>query len=175
MEKYILILYWPMCSWKSTVAKLFLEKTLGVFHISFDKIKFLISDFSLGKYPWIVNHIAVDLSKSAIEKWFSLLVEWNLWIQWEYRTYYKELASNHWYTFLEINIEASIEVLTERFLQRVEKAKEIKSKITVTQVEQMMERYNWYIHLKKDSIDTISSDTSTPEQIYEQIALLLQK
>lgn len=173
MKKYILILYGPMCSGKSTVAKIFLEKTPWVFHLSGDKIKRMISSYTPREYLWVMNNMMVDIAESAVKNWLPILVEWNVWLQNEVRKKYQSLANKHWYKFIEINIEAPVEILEERFLERVKNATEKWSKITVTTVDEMMKRYNGYMQYKKWDISAIDSYNLTPTEIYEKIVSLM--
>lgn len=164
-NKYILIVYWPMCAGKTTAVKYFLTQQPEVFHIALDKIKRLISDYTADKYSGMLNELAFWLAQSAVEKWFSLVVEWNVWLQNGKRKMYQELAEKYWYAFCEVNIEAPIEILTQRFLQRVATAQEKQSKISVTTVAWMMDRYNGYMAYKKDSIPVINSEDHSAENI----------
>lgn len=173
MKKYILILYWPMCSGKSTIAKLFLEKIPGVFHLSWDKIKRMISQYTPEKYMGFMNSIMVDVAQSAIKNWFPILIEWNVWLQNEVRKKYESLAKENWYTFIEINIEAPLEILEERFTERVNTAIEKWSRLTVTTIDQMMSRYNGYMKYKKNTILTLDSSTLSSEEIYNHIVKII--
>ncbi len=169
MGKYIIILYWPICSGKSVLTNLLLQKAEGVFLISPDKVKRFISKYDPNKYLWIPSRLIFDLAKSAIQEGFSLIVEGNTKIQKDMRKDYKIIGEEHNYNFFEFNIEAPVEILIERFLKRVADAKEKWNNITLTEVDQMMIRYNHYRENKKNTIPTIDSSLHTTEEIYNII------
>jgi hypothetical protein len=76
---------------------------------------------------------------------------------------------------LSVNIEAPIEILEQRFLERVESAKLDESKkISVTTLEGFHSRYNWYLEQNKDK-EAITFDSSklTAEDIVLKIEELI--
>jgi len=175
-KKFLIILYGPQCSGKSTVAKLLLEKTPEVFHASPDKIKWFISDYSAEKYSGkgVINRLTLSLVNQAAAEGFSILVEGNIKIMLGADEYNK-IAEDNNMKFIQINIEAPYEVLLNRFNLRVKDAQEKNTKISVKTEDGMRERYNKYHELKKQEVLTFDSSTKSPEEILSEIESLFKK
>jgi len=174
-KKFILILYGPQCSGKSSVAKLIIEKTAGTFHVYFDKIKWLISDYSAEKYSntGIVNRLALSLARQAAVEGFSILVEGNAQLIAEIDEYHKIAEANN-QRLVQVNIEAPYETLLERFNLRVKDAEIKKTKISVTTEKGMKERYDKYHELKDTQIPTFDSSVMSQEEILSEIEKLIK-
>jgi adenylate kinase family enzyme len=173
IKKFIIILYGPQCSGKSTVAKLILEKVSEVFHASVDKIKWLISDYSAEKYSGkgITDRLVLALMTQAAKEGFSILVEGNTKMMANTEIYSKMAADNN-LQLVEVNIEAPYDILLDRFNLRV-KDSEIKgNKISVKTEEGMKERFDKYQELKNHNIPTFDSAKMSPEEILLEIEKL---
>lgn len=173
MKKFLLIINGPMCAGKSTITKLFLEKE-NVFRGSSDRIKWLISNYSAEnkEHRAIAKKITFSAIESAIDSGLSVVIDGGLG---EYKIKYKELASRYDYVYLSVNIEAPLEILEQRFLERVESAKRDDSKtISVTTIEGFHSRYAWYCSDNKDTeATTFDSSRATAEEISLQIEKLI--
>ncbi len=162
MKQYILLVSGPLCSGKTSLAEVFMKKETRVFRASFDTIKRLISNFDAEKNRGIVTELVFSLSKEAFKKNFSLYVEGSASIFEKMREFYKTLAEENNIIFLEINLEAPIEVLKKRLEERVKSGKAL----VVTNMEQFMRRYNLYIEHKDSTLETYDTSKNTPEEIY---------
>lgn len=175
MQKFLLIINGPMCSGKSTITKLFLQKE-DVFRGSSDNIKWLISNYSANnqKHREIVKKITLSTIESAMDAGLSVVVDGGFK---EFKDKYKELASKYNFTYLSVNIEAPIEILEKRFLERVASASRDTSKtISVTTLEGFHSRYDWYLDQNKDhEATTFDSSELTPEDIMLEIEKLLSR
>jgi predicted kinase len=173
MNKYIVILNGPICSGKTTVTKLLMKKD-NVFHGSYDQIKWLISNYSGENelHREIAKELTFSMVLKALELGFSVVVDGG---NKDYRDKYKELAKKYNHIYLSINIEAPLEILEKRFLDRVASAKERNSKnIAVTTVDGFQSRYQWYINTNKDiTAKTFDSSKLSPEEILSQIEELI--
>lgn len=173
MKNFLLILNGPMCSGKSTITKLFLQKE-NIFRGSFDNTKWLISNYSPDNqhHREIAKKITLSAIESAMDSGLSVVVDGGFG---DYRDTYKELAQKFNFHYVSINIEAPINVLEQRFLDRVESAQQNESKtISVTTLDGFHSRYNWYLEQNKDN-EAITFDSSilTPEQICLNIEMLV--
>lgn len=173
MKKFLLILNGPMCTGKSTVTKLFLQKE-NVFRASSDRIKWLISNYSADNqhHRTIAKKIAFSTIESAMDCGLSVVVDGGLG---EYKDKYKELAAKYNFVYVSVNIESPLEVLEKRFLERVESAKRDENKIiSVTTLDGFHSRYNWYLEQNKDNeAITLDSNKLTAEEIVLSIERLI--
>lgn len=173
-NKFILVIYGPQCSGKSTVVKLIMEKYPEVFHASLDKIKWLISDYTAEKYSdkGTVGRLNLALARQAAAEGFSLVAEGNSRFVEEIGSY-AEIADKHKIRLIRVNIEAPYGVLLDRFNLRVESAKVQKTKISVTDEQGMKERYDRYQKNKDAQIPTFDSSKMSPSEILTEIEKLL--
>jgi len=173
MKKFLLIINGPMCAGKSTITKIFLQKE-NIFRGSSDRIKWLISNYSADnqQHRIIAKKITFSAIESAIDSGLSVVIDGGLG---DYKDKYKEIASRYGYVYLSVNIEAPLEILEQRFLERVESAKRDESKtISVTTLEGFHSRYNWYHEQNKDNeANTFDSSKETSEEIVLKIEKLI--
>ncbi len=74
----------------------------------------------------------------------------------------------------KFNIEASLDILKKRFIDRVNKAKKENTKISLTDVIEFERRFYLYMkHKKQDK--TFFSDKLSSEEIFEKILEILKK
>lgn len=173
MRKFILILNGPVCAGKSSVTKLFMQKD-NIFHGSYDATKWLISNYSpdIELHRKVTKEIVFSAVSKAIQFDFSFVIDGgNI----DFRDRYKELANKNGYMYLSVNIEAPLEILEKRFLERVESAKQSKSKrLAITTLEEFNLRYKWYLSRNKDPEGIIlDSSKLTPEEIQKEIEGLI--
>jgi adenylate kinase family enzyme len=173
MNPFILLINGPQCAGKSTVAELLLNSYPNLFHITGDKIKWLISDYAQSKQKYsesdVINKMLYKLSESAIVEGFSLLIETNIGLMKSWIPKYKALADSNEFVYLELNIEAPYDVLKERFEKRAQSAKAQGSKISVTKVDDMKLRFDGYQKYKNSSVPTLDSYRMSSEEILNQI------
>lgn len=162
MNRYILLVSGPLCSGKTTLVEAFLKKEKRLFRASFDSIKRNISDFDGEKDRMLVKDLLFSLSKEVLNKELSLIVEGSANILIEMRDFYKNLAREKSVVFLEVNLEAPLEVLLKRLEERVAKGQSL----TVSKPEQLIQRYNLYIERKDMLANTYNTTEIEPEEIY---------
>jgi shikimate kinase len=173
MKKYILILNGPMCAGKSTVTKLLMQRD-GIFRGGYDALKWLISNYSADndQHRKIAKEVVFSATTKAVDLGLSLVIDGGFA---DYREKYKTLAEKHNFLYLSVNIEAPIEILEKRFLDRVASAKANDSKtISVTTLDGFHSRYQWYINGNKD-LDGIVFDSGklTSEEILAKIDIII--
>ena len=154
MQKYIILLSWPSCSWKSTVSDTLFEKYPWIFRVKSDSIKRFISWYTPNLYVNNVTNMCFALCESAMQEWFSLLCE----IRFTLDTY-QALAEKYEYKIVTVNLEAPYEILEKRFSERVTAYKESWSKWYMnTDMGRFTSMYEKYMTDKIDA--TMSFDTS---------------
>lgn len=155
----------PLGSGKSSLVNAFLEHEKRLFRASFDKIKRQISDFDGEADRMLVKDLSFALSKEAINQDLSIIVEGSASIMIEMREFYSDLAKEASVNFFEINLEAPLEVLQERLRERAQAGKAM----TVTEPEQLLKRYNFYMERKDDDAPTYNTSRHSPEEIYSLV------
>lgn len=160
-----------MCAGKSSITKVFLQKE-NIFRGSSDSIKWLISNYSSSnkEHKEIIKKISFSMIESALDSGLSVVVDGGFG---EFRNKYKELALKYNLIYLSVNIEAPLEILEQRFLERVESAKRDQTKkISVSTLEGFRSKYRWYLEENKDS-EATTFDSS--KQTAEEISLSIEK
>jgi predicted kinase len=173
MKKFILVLNGPMCAGKSTITKTFMQRE-GVFRGSYDAIKWLLSNYSSENsyHKDSAKEIIFSAISKAVELGFSVVIDGGFG---DYRKRYKDLAQEHEYAYVSVNIEADEDVLKERFLARVESAKiDNGKKLSVTTLDGFQKRYDEYANNNKD-VDavTFNSGVLPMKEIVAQIDNLI--
>lgn len=163
-----------MCAGKSTTSELLLSELRNSFRVSSDKIKWLISNYSKNEHSELAYRLTIALATSAFHEGLSLIVDSNTCSTKIAAMSYKELAKSEDAQFMIINIEAPIDVLTERFKQRIINAKESGSKISVTTIERMLEIHGEYTNSKDENNITLDSSILSPEEISQKIIGLIK-
>ena len=163
-----------MCAGKSTISKMLAEEFPGVFHISYDKLKWFIVDYSLEKYSGkgIVSRLLSALVKQVAIENLSIIVEGDLNLMRNHENY-KKIALDNNMKFIEVNIEAPLEVVSKRFEERVRNSIEQNKKISVTTEDGMKRRYDAYHEKKRENLPTFDSSKMTAEEIASAIRDLI--
>ena len=170
MDKVFLDINGPMCAGKSTVVDTLMKRD-GFFRGSFDRVKWLISNYSAAncKHKEIAEKIMLQTITGAMDSGLSIVVDGG---HSKSREHYKRLAGEHDFRYISINIEAPYEVLKQRFLERVASAKNNgKQNISVTTAEEFDSRYEKYQDSYKDKSAglTLDSDKLSLEEIVAEI------
>ena len=175
MKQFILSINGSICSGKSSVAELLLNKRPRSFRVSTDKIKWLISNFSKDEQRELARRLTLKLAEAACDEGLSLIIDGNGRFDKNYNQDYEKLAEKKKIFFIEINIDAPLEVLKERFNKRVESAMAANSKISCTTEEKMLEFYNSYLKYKNQEAVAYDSSLLSSEEICEEVLELLKK
>lgn len=162
---YILIVNGPLCSGKTSLVKVFVEREKRLFQCSFDVIKKLISDFDGEEDRMLAKDLLFALSREAVHKNLSIIVEGSASIMLEMRSFYSTLAKEELVNFFEINLEAPLEILQKRLQERIVAGEAL----TVNKPEQLLQRYNLYLERRDPEVLTYDSTTHSPEEIYSLI------
>ncbi len=165
-----------MCAGKSTITKLLMQQD-NVFRGSYDAVKWLISNYSADNesHRKIAKEVIFSAITTAVESGLSIVIDGGFA---DFRNRYKELAQKFNLIYVSLNIEAPIEILEKRFLERVDSATQANSKtISVTTLEGFHSRYQWYLNTNKDLNGTTfdSSKMSADEIVTEIIKLTIAR
>jgi shikimate kinase len=158
MKKFILVLNGPMCAGKSTVTSLLMKED-NIFRGSYDAVKWLISNYSADNqnHRTIAKNAIFGAITSAVHDGLSIIVDGGFN---DFRDKYKSLADQNNYIYLSLNIEAPIEILENRFLERLDTRLRGGTKnMSVTTLEGFHSRYRWYVEKNKD-LNGITLDSS---------------
>ena len=167
-KKFILILNGPVAAGKTTVSKAILKKIPRVFELSQNAIKWLISDYNPDTDREAVQDSLLLVAERMIKEGMNLLLEGGSVTQAAMNERLEEIGLKHDMKIIYLNIEAPLEVLKERFAERVKTAEEQKKKLSFTDEEGYMERYNAYLDLKGEA-PVIDSSILSPEQAVDAI------
>ena len=173
-KNFIIVLHGPMCAGKSTLTKFFMKHE-SIFRGSYDAVKWLIGGYSANNqnHRESAKEITFDMICSAVNQGFSIVIDGGFP---DYRKRYQELAEENNFLYVSVNIETPIEVLEERFIERVESATKKGNNISVTTLDGFHSRYNWYLDSSKDPHGIVfdSHELST-EEIASRIIDLIDK
>jgi len=171
MDQFILVLNGPICSGKSTVVELLLSRHEKLFLASYDTIKWLVSNYSSDKHLAVVTDLVLPLAESAFDKGFSIIAD-AVTLKTTHQRF-AELAKRKGAKFIEVNLEAPLPVLEERFKQRVEDSARMGTKISITDMQGMMKIFKRYQDNKNFDAPTFDSSILTSEQIAAEIEKLI--
>lgn len=163
-----------MCAGKSTVTTA-LMKRHHCFNASYDKIKWLISDFSadIEEHRRIAQEITFQTISESMNQGLPVIIDGG---HHKYRERYEKIAKEQSFDYVSVNIEAPYEILRERFAARIAAGKKIdRPQIAVMTVEGFDLRYNWYMNENKDqkAVVTLDSNRLDLEEIILQIDTLV--
>ncbi len=173
MNQFILIINGPICSGKTTVIDSIMSNYKKVFRLSANKIKFLISDYNPARDRTAVHECLVIIAEKMLESGMSLVLEGGSMAQGDLNESLERVAQKHVMKITTVNIEAPLEVLEKRFNERVKTSLARGKKISVTDRDGFMERYNVYLAIKSKSEKTFDSSVLNGEEIAKQIMELV--
>lgn len=174
MTQRAIFIYWPSCAWKSTVVKHILEKSSNMFHISIDRIKWLISDYSNQNKLYIntLHEMVLSLAKISLDNWMDIIVEWKSpYIYDKLDLYINSLNID----IFEINIEAPFEVIKERFFQRMKEVEETWWRVWNKSIDKCKEIFDEYLNSKKKNILTLDTSILSEDETTFEINKLINK
>ena len=172
-NQFVLIVHGTRDSGANEVVGI-LNKTLKkVFFVASNRIKFLISDYTPDRDRKLVQEIAVMISEKALDNDLSVIVEGGSIEQKKLNQKITDLANTRNIKVVTVNIEAPIEMMKQKFFERIEEAKATGKKISVTNEEELMERINAYFDFKDENNPTFDSSKESVEDIAKKIISLI--
>ncbi len=169
MKQFILIIDGPICSGKTFVIDHIMANYKKVFRLSPNKIKFLISDYTPDRDRPTVHACITAIAEKMLEAGMSLVLEGGSVAQGNLNQSLHEIATKRGMKVTTVNIEAPIDVLKQRFNERVAISISRGKKISVIDDAGFMERYNAYLAIKDQGQKTFDSSTQQPEEIVKEI------
>lgn len=173
MNQFILILNGPIMGGKTYTAEALMSQQKKIFRLSANKIKFLISDYTPERDRKVVHESLLMIAEKMLEHGMSLLLEGGSVMQGNLNNILVELGKKHDIKVIFVNIEAPLPVLLKRFDERVLKSTMRGTKISVTTEAQFMDRYNAYLAIRDQAMQTFNSNTQSPGEIAKQILMLI--
>lgn len=173
MNQFILIINGPIVGGKTSSIEAIMHQYKKVFRVSPNKIKFLISDYTPDRDRTLVHESTLLIAKKMLEAGMSLVVEGGSTMQGSLNENLKQLAKEHNLKVTTVNIEAPLEILLKRFEERVFKSVTRGSKISVTNEQGFMQRYNAYLEIKDHAEKTFDSNKQSPGEIAKEIMALV--
>lgn len=174
MKKVLFVINGPMCAGKSTITAALMNKH-HCFLASYDKIKWLISDFSadIEEHRRIAQEITFQTVAESMNQGLPVIIDGG---HYKFRKRYERIAKECDFEYVSVNIEAPYKILRQRFAARVETGAKIdRPQIAVMTVEGFDLRYNWYKNENKDheAVVTLDSNKLDIEEIISHIDTLI--
>jgi adenylate kinase family enzyme len=166
-QKIIISILGPSCSGKTTIRKQLSEKVPSIYHVAYDKQKWMLSNYDRDVHAGLIKEIVFGLFETVVKTGIPIQLEYfNKESEYEK---VKEVADTYGYALYCFELMAPQEVLLARFRARVIKATEMKSKtISVTDEDIFLKNLakGYFVPPGIPSFDTTMY---SPEEICEQI------
>ncbi len=172
MSQFIQIINGPVCSGKTSAIDAIMGNYKKVFRLSQNKIKWLISDYTPDRDRKAVQESLILVADKMLENGMSLILEGGSVTQGEMNTALEKVGEKYGIKTTYINIEAPLDVMKQRFAERVKVSAERGTKLSFTDDEGYMQRYNAYLAIKGDN-PVLDSGTLSPEEVAKEIMKLV--
>lgn len=160
----IVIINGSSCSGKSTIVENVMEQEERLFHLSYDRLKWLFSKYSSSEQYKDVWEVVLAVAETVFEMRYHVIADSVLYKK--HRQKIIELAKRNGYEVLEINLEADYAGLSRRFDERVASAMaDPKRKISNISEERFKELYDIFQSEKNPRALTFRTDTQGVEEI----------
>lgn len=173
MKKFAIHIAGPSCSGKTTFSNALGERFPDLYIISFDKLKWQLAGYHRDKHSALIKDIELGVFEVICKKEIPLTLDFFCAHAREYAAC-QSIAKTYGYAFLSIQLTAPTEVLLERFRKRAQKAKEIGSKVTITDEKMFFELLDKKAYVPPGTPVFDTSVTSTAEIVDATIAALEQ-
>ena len=172
-NQFVLIVNGTRDSGSNEVISILNKRLKQVFLIASNRIKFLISDYTPDRDRKMVQEIAVIISEKVLNNGFSIIVEGGSIEQKNFNKKITDLAGARNIKVITVNIEAPVEIMKQKFFERIEESKAIGKKVSVTNEEELMKRINAYFDLKDEKDPTFDSSKESIDEITKKILSLM--
>ncbi len=163
----LIIINGQSCGGKSTTVKTLLENHKHFFKLSYDNVKRFYVDYKADTHMDMVYEMLSSMSKTAIVQGYDCISDGS-W-RGEKTKDIREVFEDHGYSIYEFNIEADINVIRQRFAEKVKESAEKNIPISNTSVERLEQLNDTYQLEKNKNAVTYRSDRMTIEQIVSDI------
>ncbi len=139
-KKFVFQVTGHSCSGKSTIGKLVREAFPGMYHVAYDKQKWLLSGYNRNTDREFVKTVVFGLFETVLKTGVPI----NLELFRTKETYEQcvALAAKYGYSFYTFELTAPYGVLIERFRERVQSAAQKGNRISMTTEELFKENYD---------------------------------
>ncbi len=154
-KPFVLHLSGHSCAGKSTLAKALEDKLPGMYIVSYDKMKWQLADYVSSKDGPLIDKLVLGFFEVVCREHIPILLD-SYFKDEDAYLHCRQIATEHGYNFLSVEITAPLEVRLERFRKRVAEAKRMGTKISIKDEETFMERSakKFYFPDGKMSFDT---------------------
>lgn len=167
----LLILSGSSCSGKSSVIKYIMGKREHLFHLSYDALKWSFSGYNPNRHYQDVQKIVLAVASTVFKMEYDVVSDSTLYNK--SRKELIDLAVFAGYQILEVNLEASPEVLTKRFDERVAGALATpERKISNLSKDRFQELLGIFEKEKNSQAIPIRTDNQSIEDVAESILKL---
>ena len=166
-KKFVIHLIGPSCVGKSAVEKVLQKKIKGVYSISFDKQKWLLSGYNRDTDRPAVKKICLGLMETVCRLGMPVFLNMPLTTEEKYNRF-KKIAHRYGYAFFSFKLTAPKKVLLERFRKRMESFKKSGDRMSVTNEEMHRANFAKRFFIPKGA-DSYNTAAQTPEAIAEKI------
>jgi predicted kinase len=151
------------CAGKSTLVKAVLKERERLYYLSYDALKWGFAKYSPKAHWDDVKVLMFAIAESVFSLKYNIICD--SVIERHHREQLIELARKHGYEVIEINVEASYDVLLKRFDERVARAKADPTiRISNLSHERLKELYDMYESDKNPMATTIRTDKQSLEE-----------
>lgn len=173
MEKFAIHIAGPSCSGKTTLSDALGEKFPGLYILSFDKLKWQLAGYNRDQHSNLIKNIELGVFEVICKQAIPLTLNYFCQNAQEYATLQK-IADQNGYKFISVQLTAPEDVLLSRFRERAQRAKQIGSKITITDEAMFLKLLEEKFYLPP-STPVFDTAKLSPEAIALEVIKLIEK
>lgn len=168
----LIIINGSSCAGKSTIIKNIMKDKKHLFHLHYDTIKWLFSNYSPTEHYQDVQEVVLAIAEEVFNLGYDVVSDSS--ITRDFREKLIDLGRAKGYDIIEINLEADYEVLLKRFNERVENAlKDPNRRISNLSADRHKELFDIFNNEKNPLAVTFKTDIQTIEEISEGIMKII--
>ncbi|MDQ3075999.1 MAG: ATP-binding protein [bacterium] len=167
----LIILNGSPCSGKSTIIKHIMKKEEHLFYLSYDALKRSFSQYEFGKFHDDVYHVVLAVAEAVFKMKYDVICDTALYKITKDKII--NLAKEHEYKVLEVNLETEWDVLLDRYKARVAKnLANTDTKIANISPERFKELFDTYNNEKNNNAISFHTDIGDGREVAEKIMKL---
>ena len=167
----LIILNGSPCSGKSTIIKHIMQREEHLFYLSYDALKRSFSQYEFGKFHDDVYHVVLAVAEAVFKMKYDVVCDTALYKITKDKII--DLAKEHEYKIIEVNLETEWDVLVERYKMRVAKnLANTEKKIANITPERFKELYDIYNNEKSADAVVFHTDVGDGRDVAEKVMQL---
>lgn len=166
-KKIIINLVGMSCTGKSALKHKLMELIPGAYNVSFDKLKWFLSGYDRVQDADLVRQLVAGYVGVVASYGLTIVLEGAIKTEDHFKRV-SEVATQHGYTILTVELQAPQDVLLERFRNRVKEAEEKGNKISVTTEEVFLQNMAEPRYVPENKL-VFDSSIRSPEEIAHAI------